>query len=78
MVVNSPHSTLSFVIFSCVCFSFHFDEDVNEIIDGSHAGFRVSVENISIVDEHKYRTCHFDNNFKGGFDDKHMGLIVLI
>ena len=32
MSVNSPEPTLYSVIFSCVCFSTIFDEDVNDII----------------------------------------------
>ena len=46
MAVKLPHPTLSFVIFLCVCFSTHSDEDINEIIDSSHAGFSALVENI--------------------------------
>ena len=46
IAVNSPHYTLYFVILSCVCFSTHLNEDVNEIFDCPHAGFSVLVENI--------------------------------
>ena len=46
MAVKLPHPTLYSVILSYVCFLTHLYEDVNEIMDSSHIGFSVSVENI--------------------------------
>ena len=63
MAVKSPQPTLSSGILSCVFLSTHLDEDGNEIIICSLVEFNKSVKFI------------FD---KGGFDDRHMGLIVVI
>ena len=41
-------------------------------------GFSVVVENIFIIHKHNDGTYHFDYDGKGGFDDKHMGLMVFI
>ena len=40
--------------------------------------FNVLVENMVIVDEHNGGNCNFEDDSKGGFDDNHMGLRVLI
>ena len=61
--VNSTQPTTPYVIFPCVFFSANFDEDGNEIIIFSLAGYIVSVDLV------------FD---KVGIDDQHMGLIFVI
>ena len=70
MSANSPQPTLYFVIFLCVFLSTYFNEDRNEIFDDSHVGFILFIENIFIIDEYNDRTCHLDDDAKGGFDNK--------
>ena len=43
VTVNSLQTTISLIIFPCVCISTHFNEYSNEIIYCSHAGFNILV-----------------------------------
>ena len=78
---NGGQLTTTHFIFrylSCVCFSTHFYKDDNDIFDDSHAGFSVLVENIFILYEHNDGIYRFGGDPKGCFDDKRMGLRILI
>ena len=76
--VDSPNTPLSFVILSFVFLATHLNEYGNEIFDDTHTGFSIFVGKIFIINEQNDKTCHFDDDTKGGFYDKHMGLRILI